>query len=93
MHFDILVYKGEQGKGEWSGAKASRVRASGPRPSEGRVSKARWRRGTLERVTSKDSLFHHHPNFYDFFPRAIAPLLVPCICFLTMLPVGIYVIY
>ena len=25
-------------------------------------------------VTSKDSLFHHHhPNFYDFFPRAIAP--------------------
>ena len=26
------------------------------------------------RVTSKDSLFHHHhPNFYDFFFRAIAP--------------------
>ena len=29
------------------------------------------------RVTSKDSLFHyHHPNFYDFFPRAIAPFTV-----------------
>ena len=27
------------------------------------------------RMTSKDSLFHHHhyPNFYDFFPREIAP--------------------
>ena len=25
-------------------------------------------------MTSKDSLFHHqNPNFYDFFPRAIAP--------------------
>ena len=25
-------------------------------------------------MTSKDSLFHdHHPNFYDYFPRAIAP--------------------
>ena len=25
------------------------------------------------RVTSKDSLFHHHPKFYDFLPRAVAP--------------------
>ena len=30
-----------------------------------------------KRVPNKDSLFyHHHPNFYDFFPRAIAPILV-----------------
>ena len=36
------------------------------RQGEGRKSK--------RRVTSKNSLFlHHHPNFYDFFPRAIAP--------------------
>ena len=26
------------------------------------------------RVPNKDSLFHHHhPNFDDFFPRAVAP--------------------
>ena len=48
----------------------SRLRASRARASE-----ARWRGKSKRRVTSKDSLFHHnhHPNFYDFFPRAIAP--------------------
>ena len=51
---------------------ASGLRA---RASETRAIQARWREGkSKRRVTSKDSLFHHHhPNFYDFFPRAIAP--------------------
>ena len=52
---------------------ASGLRA---RASEARAIQARWREGkSKRRVTSKDSLFHHHqhPNFYDFFPRAIAP--------------------
>ena len=31
-------------------------------------------RKSKKRVTSKGCLFHHHhPNFYDFFLRAIAP--------------------
>ena len=52
---------------------ASGLRA---RASEARAIQARWReRKSKRRVTSKDSLFHHHhPNFYNFFPRAIAPL-------------------
>ena len=55
--------------------------------SGARVSGAGYRKGVLasnarfkgggenkRRVTSKGSLFHHnHPNFYNFFPRAIAP--------------------
>ena len=52
---------------------ASGLRA---RASEARAIQARWREGkSKRRVTSKDSLFHHHhlPNFYDFFLRAIAP--------------------
>ena len=63
----------ERGKGEWSRAKASGLRA---RARDARVIQARWREGKSKRtVTSKDSLFqhHHHSNFYDFFPRAIAP--------------------
>ena len=45
------------------------------RASEARAIRARWRVGkSKRRVTSKNSLFHHHhPNFYDFFLRAIAP--------------------
>ena len=49
--------KGDWGKGMWSEAKASGVRAS--RASE--ASKARSRGE------------EHHPNFYNFFPIAIAP--------------------
>ena len=44
--------EGKQGKGKWGKGKLGKV--------EGEKSK--------RRVTSKDSLFHHHhPNFYDFF--------------------------
>ena len=46
--------------------------------AQGQVRQGQARQGrggkSKRRVTSKDSLFHHHhPNFYDFFPRAIAP--------------------
>ena len=44
------------------------------RASEARAIRARWRVGkSKRRVTSKNSHFHHHhPNFYDLFPKAIA---------------------
>ena len=72
LRFVILAHKGEQGKGEWSRAKASRVRASGARASEA-MARQGQRKKSKKRVTSKDSLFHHPPNFYDFSPRATAP--------------------
>ena len=58
--------------GEWRGRMESGLRA---RASEARAIQARWRVGKSKRkVTSKNSiLHHHHPNFYNFFPRAIAP--------------------
>ena len=48
---------------------------------QGQVRQGQARRGqggkSKRGVTSKDSLFqhHHHPNFYDFFPWAIAPFI------------------
>ena len=52
----------------------SGVRASGARGSEARASEARARGEEHEKGVSKDSLFHHHhPNFYDLFPRVTAP--------------------
>ena len=80
LRFAILVKKGEQGKGE-----RGRVGGVGQRQAGcGQVGQGQVRQGqawqgrggkSKKRVTSKDSLFHHyyHPNFYDFFPRAIAP--------------------
>ena len=48
---------------------------------QGQVRQGQARRGwggkSKRGVTSKDSLFqhHHHPNFDDFFPWAIAPFI------------------
>ena len=58
------------GQGKSERVEGKRGKGKGGKSKRGKVEGGKSKR----RVTSKDSLFyHHHPNFYDFFPRAIAP--------------------
>ena len=70
MRFRLGFRLGERGKGEWSGAKASRVRESRVRVSEARASEARTRgeeQKKGDQHASKDSLFIIIQTFTIFF--------------------------
>ena len=41
---------------------------------QGKGKSGKVERQEQEKGAQQDTIFyHHHPNFYDFFPRAIAP--------------------
>ena len=76
MCFAILVYKGKRVKGEQGKGKQGKGEPGGERP-EWELGQVRQGRGEGEHEEDGQQRFplslHHHQNFYDFFPKAIAP--------------------